>query len=55
MTLASDIQTEDGALVLPRGLRLGPGHLELLTSLGRLLDLREPLSVLLPAGDPHEA
>jgi response regulator RpfG family c-di-GMP phosphodiesterase len=55
MTLASDIQTEDGGLVLPTGLRLGPGHLELLTSLGRLLDLKEPLSVLLPAGDPHES
>lgn len=55
MTLAADILTEDGGLVLPTGLRLGPGHLELLTSLGRLLDLREPVSVLLPGEEPHEA
>jgi response regulator RpfG family c-di-GMP phosphodiesterase len=55
MTLAYDIQTEDGGLVLPTGLRLGPGHLELLASLGHLVDLREPLSVLLPDGDSHEA
>ncbi len=55
MTLASDIQTEDGGLVLPTGLRLGPGHLELLGSLAILLELREPVSILLPEGESHEA
>jgi response regulator RpfG family c-di-GMP phosphodiesterase len=55
MTLVADIQTEDGGLVLPTGLRLGPGHLELLASLSHLVDLREPLSVLFPGGESHEA
>jgi hypothetical protein len=55
MTLASDICKGDGGLVLPTGLRLGPGHLELLSSLVRLMDLREPVSVLLPEAAPHEA
>jgi len=51
MTLASDILMEDGGLVLPTGLRLGPGHLELLASLVSLVGLCEPVSVLLPDGD----
>jgi response regulator RpfG family c-di-GMP phosphodiesterase len=55
MILASDIQTEDGGLVLPTGLRLGPGHLELLASLASLMELREPVSILLPDGDSQEA
>jgi response regulator RpfG family c-di-GMP phosphodiesterase len=55
MILASDIQTEDGGLVLPTGLRLGPGHLELLASLASLMELREPVSILLPDGDAQEA
>lgn len=55
MSLASDIHSGDGRLVLPSGLRLGPGHLELLSSLGRLMDLQEPVSVLLPEEGLHEA
>ena len=54
MVLASDIRTGAGGLVLPMGLRLGPGHLELLASLARLTDLQEPVSVLLPQEDSHE-
>jgi hypothetical protein len=50
MTLASDIRTGEGGLVLPTGLRLGPGHMELLASLARLMDLQEPVAVLLPEG-----
>jgi hypothetical protein len=37
------------------GLRLGPGHLELLSSLARLMDLQEPFAILLPEGEFHEA
>jgi len=55
MILASDIQTRDGELVLPTGLRLGLGHMELLSSLIRLMDLQESVSVLLPEGESHEA
>ncbi len=55
MVLASDIQMEDGGLVLPTGLRLGPGHLELLGSLASLMELRDPVSIMLPEGDSHEA
>lgn len=54
MVLASDIRTGAGGLVLPTGLRLGPGHLELLSSLSRLLDIQEPVSILLPQEDSHE-
>jgi response regulator RpfG family c-di-GMP phosphodiesterase len=54
MTLAADLQTEDGGLVLPKGLRLGPGHLEVLAGLAPLMALREPISILPPDGDPHE-
>lgn len=54
MVLASDIRTGAGGLVLPVGLRLGPGHLELLSSLSRLVDLQEPVSILLPQEDSHE-
>lgn len=46
MTLARDIRTGDKKLVLPAGLRLGPGHLELLSSLAQLMDLLEPVSVV---------
>lgn len=55
MTLASDLQTEDGGLVLPEGLRLGVGHMELLSNLMRLVSLREPVPILLPEGESHEA
>ena len=54
MVLASDIRTGAGGLVLPMGLRLGPGHLELLASLARLTDLQEPVSILFPQEDSHE-
>ncbi len=39
MILAADLATGSGQLVLGRGLRLGPGHLELLRNLEGLLDL----------------
>lgn len=55
MSLAADIHSGDGALVLPAGLRLGPGHLEMLSNLGRLVELQEPVAVLLPEEDLHEA
>lgn len=55
MILASDICTGEGGLVLPSGLRLGPGHLELLSSLARLMDLQEPVSILLSEGEFREA
>jgi hypothetical protein len=47
MCLAADILTADGALVLPSGLSLGPGHLELLSNLARLVELQEPVSIVL--------
>ncbi len=55
MTLASDIRSGDGVLILPAGLRLGPGHLELLSGLARPLALLEPVSVLSAEGAAHEA
>ncbi|GLH71968.1 response regulator receiver modulated metal-depenent phosphohydrolase [Geothrix limicola] len=55
MTLASDLCAEGGGLVLPAELRLGAGHLELLSSLARLVALQEPVSVRLPDGASHEA
>jgi len=48
MCLASDILAADGALVLPSGLNLGPGHLELLSNLARLVEVQEPVSIVLP-------
>jgi response regulator RpfG family c-di-GMP phosphodiesterase len=55
MTLATAIRTPDGGLVLPTGLRLGPGHLELLASLNRLMELQEPVAILVSEEAPHEA
>lgn len=55
MVLAADLLTEDGGLVLPRGLRLGAGHVELLASLARLVDLQGLASIRLPEGEAHEA
>ncbi|HEX7553631.1 MAG TPA: hypothetical protein VF378_08755, partial [Geothrix sp.] len=55
MTLAEAIRTADGGLVLPTGLRLGPGHLELLASLTRLMELQEPVAILVSEEAPHEA
>lgn len=54
MVLAANLLTEAGALILPRGLRLGPGHLELIRNLARVVDLQQPVSVLVTAGAPHE-
>lgn len=55
MTLASDLSAEGGGLILPAGLRLGAGHMELLSSLARVVTLQEPVSVRLPEGASHEA
>jgi response regulator RpfG family c-di-GMP phosphodiesterase len=55
MILAAAIHTADGGLVLPTGLRLGPGHLELLASLARLMELQEPVAILVSEETPHEA
>lgn len=55
MILDADILTGEGSLVLPTGLRLGPGHLELLSGLAGLLDLQEPVSILLGEEAAHEA
>jgi hypothetical protein len=55
MILAEAIRAADGSLVLPTGLRLGPGHLELLASLTRLLELQDPVSILVAVEAPHEA
>jgi response regulator RpfG family c-di-GMP phosphodiesterase len=55
MVLAEAIRAADGGLVLPTGLRLGPGHLELLASLARLLELQEPVAILVSEEAPHEA
>jgi hypothetical protein len=55
MILAEAIRTADGGLVLPTGLRLGPGHLELLASLARLLELQEPVAILVSEEAPYEA
>ena len=43
MILAADLATGSGQLVLGRGLRLGPGHLELLRNLQGLLDLPDQI------------
>jgi response regulator RpfG family c-di-GMP phosphodiesterase len=55
MILAEAVRAADGGLVLPTGLRLGPGHLELLASLARLLELQEPIAILVSEEAPHEA
>jgi response regulator RpfG family c-di-GMP phosphodiesterase len=55
MILVEAIRAADGGLVLPTGLRLGPGHLELLASLTRLLELQEPVVILVSEEAPHEA
>lgn len=55
MVLATDLLTGAGAMVLPRGLRLGPGHLELLKHLAQVLDLNRAVSVLQPEGATHES
>ncbi len=55
MILASDLLMEDGSLVLPKGLRLGSGHMELLAVLAGLETLQEPVSIRLGEGGAHEA
>lgn len=45
MVLRQDIRTDQGRLVLMAGLRLGPGHLEMLQNLAELLGLQEPVFV----------
>ncbi len=54
MILAAAIHTSEGGLVLPTGLRLGAGHLELLASLARLVELQEPVAILVSEEAPHE-
>lgn len=54
MTLASDLLAEDGSLVLPKGLRLGPGHMELLSNLAGLMALQEPVAILVREEVSHE-
>ncbi len=46
MVLAEDLRAESGGLVLPQGLRLGAGHLELLRSLPGVMLLQDPVAVL---------
>jgi response regulator RpfG family c-di-GMP phosphodiesterase len=55
MTLASDLLDENGSLILPAGLRLGAGHMELLSILEGTVTLQEPVAILLQEGKPHEA
>ncbi len=55
MVLASDLHTEEGTLVLPTGLRLGAGHIEILSGLIVLVALQESASIQLPKGEGHEA
>lgn len=45
MVLGRDILTDQGRLVLMAGLRLGPGHLQMLNNLAELLGLQEPIFV----------
>jgi response regulator RpfG family c-di-GMP phosphodiesterase len=54
MVLAAEIRSAEGVLVLPEGLRLGSGHLELLATLARLMELQEPVAILLAEEAVHE-
>ncbi|HEX4844842.1 MAG TPA: HD domain-containing phosphohydrolase [Geothrix sp.] len=54
MCLAGEVLTSDGSLVLPTGLHLGPGHLELLSVIAKRMDLQEFIPILLPTEESHE-